>query len=53
MQKGSSIVREQKGDVRSDVSQGKLKQESSIVGNCKREVTCTRLGHVLLQGCSA
>ena len=33
MQKGSSVVREQKGDVGSDISYRKLKRESSIVGN--------------------
>ena len=33
MQKGSSVVREQKRNIRSDVSQEKLKQESSIVDN--------------------
>ena len=36
-QKGSSVVREQKGDVGSDVSQGKVKRESSMVGNLIRD----------------
>ena len=37
MQKDLSVVREQKKDVGSDVSQGKLKWESSMVGNLIRD----------------
>ena len=37
MQKGSSIVKEQKRDIGSDVSQEKLKRKSFMVGNLIRD----------------
>ncbi len=36
-QKGSSVVREQKGDVGPDVSLGKLKRKSYMIGNLIRD----------------